>query len=214
MTLSGPLQGPAAELASGGGRGSFFESAGSSTRAGGRGRGAAISATSTSCATPTRCSSDCATNQASKRPRSRAPCPAGRAPGSTIVDPERAGPRPDNRPVAYFVPASPDYFRTLGLKLKAGRTFTEGDRAEAQPVTVVDELFVRQFLGSRDPLTQRVFLAIDDSIPRQIIGVVATVKQAGIDADERPTTYLPLAQAPAPDMAVPSAESGPRRSRR
>ncbi len=111
-------------------------------------------------------------------------------------------PDPTNRPVAYFVPVSSDYFKTLGLKFVAGRTFTESDRAGSQPVTVVDEMFVRQFLGSRDPLTQRVFLAIDDSIPRQIIGVVKTVKQAGIDADERPTTYLPLEQAPAPDMAV------------
>jgi len=111
-------------------------------------------------------------------------------------------PDPTNRPVAYFVPVSADYFKTLGLKLVAGRTFTESDRAETQPVTVVDEMFVRRFLGTRDPLTQRVFLAVDDSIPRQIIGVVKTVKQAGIDADEQPTTYLPLAQAPAPDMAV------------
>jgi len=111
-------------------------------------------------------------------------------------------PDPTNRPVAYFVPASPGYFTTLGLALKAGRTFTDADRQGSQPVTVVDEMFVRQFLGNRDPLAQRVLLAIDDSIPRQIIGVVATVKQAGIDADERPTTYVPLAQAPAPDMAV------------
>jgi len=111
-------------------------------------------------------------------------------------------PDPTNRPVAYFVPVSADYFKTLGLKLVAGRTITESDRAGSQPVTVVDEMFVKQFLGNRDPLTQRVFLAVDDSIPRQIIGVVKTVKQAGIDADERPTTYLLLAQAPAPDMAV------------
>ena len=111
-------------------------------------------------------------------------------------------PDPTNRPVAYFVPVSADYFKALGLKLVAGRTITESDRAGSQPVTVVDEMFVKQFLGNRAPLTQRVFLAVDDSIPRQIIGVVKTVKQAGIDADERPTTYLPLAQAPAPDMAV------------
>ena len=111
-------------------------------------------------------------------------------------------PDPTNRPVAYFVPVSAGYFKALGLKLVTGRTITESDRAGSQPVTVVDEMFVKQFLGNRDPLTQRVFLAVDDSIPRQIIGVVKTVKQAGIDADERPTTYLPLAQAPAPDMAV------------
>jgi len=109
---------------------------------------------------------------------------------------------PNNRPTAFFVPASPEYFSTLGMRLEAGRTFTDADRADAPPVTVVDEMFVKQFLGTRDPLTQRVFLAIDDSIPRQIIGVVATVKQAGIDAEDHPTTYLPLAQAPAADMSV------------
>ena len=116
--------------------------------------------------------------------------------------PNVPNPDPNNPPAAYFVPASPDYFRTLGLKLKAGRTFTESDRADAAPVTIVDEMFVRQFLGNRDPLTQRVLLAVDDSVPRQIIGVVATVKQGGIDADERPTTYLPLAQAASADMSV------------
>jgi putative ABC transport system permease protein len=111
-------------------------------------------------------------------------------------------PDPTNRPVAYFVPASPGYFETLGLELEAGRLFTDADGADAPPVTVVDEMFVKQFLGNRDPLAQRVFLAIDDSIPRQIIGVVPTVKQAGVDQEERPTTYIPLAQAPAADMSV------------
>jgi predicted permease len=114
----------------------------------------------------------------------------------------RAEPDPSNPPAAYFVPASTDYFKTLGIPLEAGRALTDADRADSPPVAVVDELFVRQFLGDRDPLTARVFLAIDDSIPRQIVGVVATVKQASIDAEERPTTYVPLAQAPAPDMSV------------
>jgi putative ABC transport system permease protein len=111
-------------------------------------------------------------------------------------------PDPSNRPVAFFVPASPDYFKTLDLKVKLGRAFNETDGPDSPPVAVVDEMFVRQYLGNRDPLSQRVLLAIDDSIPRQIIGVVPTVKQAGVDADERPTSYVPLAQAPAPDMAV------------
>ena len=111
-------------------------------------------------------------------------------------------PDPSNRPVAYFVPASPDYFKTLDLKVKLGRSFNETDGADAPPVAVVDEMFVRQYLGNRDPLSQRVMLAIDDSIPRRIIGVVPTVKQGGIDADERPTSYVPLAQAPAPDMSL------------
>jgi predicted permease len=114
----------------------------------------------------------------------------------------RPDPDPSNRPAAYFVPTSTDYFQTLGVVLKRGRAFADADGVDAPPVAIVDEMFVKQFLGDSDPLTQRVFLAIDDSIPRRIVGVVATVKQGGIDADERPTTYVPLAQAPGPDMSV------------
>ena len=118
------------------------------------------------------------------------------------VYPERAGSRSDKPARCVLRARLSRLLQDARTQAHSGRTFTESDRAETQPVTVVDEMFVRQFLGNRDPLTQRVFLAIDDSVPRQIIGVVKTVKQAGIDADDQPTTYLPLAQAPAADMAV------------
>ena len=66
-----------------------------------------------------------------------------------VPDPDAAG-----RPTAYFVPASVGYFKTLGVRLTAGRAFTDADRADAPPVAIVDELLVRRFLGRRDPLTQ------------------------------------------------------------
>ena len=99
------------------------------------------------------------------------------------------------RPTAYFVPASVGYFNTLGLTLMTGRAFTDRDRAGAAPVVIVDELFVRRFLGDRAPLAQHVLLA-DDSIPRRIVGVVSTVRLGGINADEQPTTYVPFSQEP------------------
>jgi ABC-type antimicrobial peptide transport system permease subunit len=86
--------------------------------------------------------------------------------------------------------------------------FSDRDDASAPPVAIVDELFVRRYLGAGDPLTRRVMLGIDDSIPRQIIGVVATVKQNGVDGDEQPATYLPFAQAPSADMSVLVRGSG------
>ena len=122
-------------------------------------------------------------------------------------------PDPTNRPVAYFVPVSPDYFKTLGLKLMAGRTFTQSDRAETQPVTVVDEMFVKQFLGNRDPLTQRVFLAIDDSIPRQIIGVVKTVKQAASMRTSGPRRTSRWHRRPPPTWRCSSVAKQAPRSR-
>jgi predicted permease len=125
----------------------------------------------------------------------------------SVVD--RPEPDQSNLPVANFIPASPNYFRTLGIALKSGRTFTDRDAADAPPVVVVDELFVRRYLGSTDPLTRRVMLAIDDSIPRQIIGVVATAKQGGVDADEQPATYVPFAQSPSADMSVLVRGAGP-----
>ena len=129
--------------------------------------------------------------------------PGGQSTGLLLLRIEgRPEPDPSNLPTAYFVPASTGYFEALGVPLKRGRAFAETDRADSPPVAVVDELFVRQYLGDRDPLTSRVFLAIDDSIPRQVIGVVATVKQAGLDAEDRPTSYVPLAQAQAPDMSL------------
>ena len=103
-----------------------------------------------------------------------------------VPDPDAAG-----RPTAYFVPASAGYFQTLGVRLIAGRAFTDADRADAEPVAIVDELLVRRFLGRRDPLTQHVLLA-DDTVPRRIVGVVSTVRLGGINADEQPTTYVPF----------------------
>ena len=107
-----------------------------------------------------------------------------------VPDPDAAG-----RPTAYFVPASVGYFQTLGVRLIAGRAFTDADRADAAPVAIVDELLVRRFLGNRDPLTQHVLLA-DDTVPRRIVGVVSTVRLGGINADEQPTTYVPFSQEP------------------
>jgi predicted permease len=107
-----------------------------------------------------------------------------------VPNPDAAG-----RPTAYFVPASVGYFKTLGVRLTAGRAFTDADRADAAPVAIVDELLVRRFLGGRDPLTQHVLLA-DDTVPRRIVGVVSTVRLGGINADEQPTTYVPFSQEP------------------
>ena len=89
-------------------------------------------------------------------------------------------PAPDaaGRPTAYVVPASVGYVHTLGVRLIAGRAFTDADRADAEPVAIVDELLVRRFLGGRDPLTQHVLLA-DDTVPRRIVGWCRPLGWAG-----------------------------------
>jgi len=54
--------------------------------------------------------------------------------------------------LASWVRVSPEYFQTVGTKIVAGRGFTESDNRNAAPVAVVDEAFVKRFLGGKNPI--------------------------------------------------------------
>lgn len=54
-----------------------------------------------------------------------------------------------------------DYFRTMGIGLRAGRSFTAGDTAGAEPVAIVNEAFVRKVLHGRPPIGTRLRCAAE-----------------------------------------------------
>jgi putative ABC transport system permease protein len=96
---------------------------------------------------------------------------------------------------------SPGYFRTLDIPLVAGRTFTDRDTHDGAAVSIVNEAFVRQFLGGRDPLGMRIEMrdmgTFGGPLPvREIVGVVADIREEAAERDGRPQAYVPLAQAP------------------
>src|SRR5438105_2432068 len=75
--------------------------------------------------------------------------------------------------------ASPDYFRTLGIPLLAGRTFLDSDTADKPPVAVINRALARQAWGNQDPVGRRI------SFDRGkhwagIIGVVGDTKEFGL----------------------------------
>ena len=53
---------------------------------------------------------------------------------------------------------TPDYFKTFGIRLINGRSFTEQDNAASVKVAMVNEEFVRKYLKGTDPLQQRVIV--------------------------------------------------------
>jgi putative ABC transport system permease protein len=108
---------------------------------------------------------------------------------SIVGDP---APSPGQRPVADIIAVNPGYFRTMGINLRRGRDVRATDDARAAKVAVVDELLARRF-GARDAVGERLVGGADTL---QIVGVVATVKQAGLIADDRPAIYVPFAQYP------------------
>ncbi|HZI08924.1 MAG TPA: ABC transporter permease [Myxococcus sp.] len=111
--------------------------------------------------------------------------------------------QPGERLITEYRVASPDYFRALRIAVRQGRDFGPQDEEKGAPVVIVNEAFVRRYLGGGEALGRRVKLDWGDSEPfREIVGVVADVRHDRLTLPARPETYLPLAQVPLGTMTV------------
>ena len=90
----------------------------------------------------------------------------------------------------------PGYLKAMGIPLQRGRFFTDQDNEHSPRVVVVDDVFARKYFPNQDPIGKRIQSEIFE--PAQIVGVVAHVKQWGLDADDtqrlRAQFYLPCMQ--------------------
>jgi predicted permease len=91
--------------------------------------------------------------------------------------------------------SGPDYLRSLGIPLRAGREFTSQDGAAAPPVAVVSEAMAKAFWPGANAIGKRIKVGYD-STWRVVVGVAADVRQHGLDIAPVPTLYLPYAQDP------------------
>jgi putative ABC transport system permease protein len=84
-----------------------------------------------------------------------------------------------------------DYFRTLRIPLRAGRSFREPEEHAGAEVAIVNEAFVRRYLAGRDPLG--LSLSMDEGARTlTIVGVVGDIRFLGLDVAPRPEVYVPL----------------------
>jgi putative ABC transport system permease protein len=110
---------------------------------------------------------------------------------TSVLSIEGRPPAPDaQRPRAECSVISPDYFRTMGMQLRAGRNFTEQDDDKAPPVVIINETLASRYLPGEDPIGKRIFP--DD--PVRIVGVVSDVKRLGLEAEAIPEHYNPYSQ--------------------
>ena len=95
----------------------------------------------------------------------------------------------------YFNAVSPEYFRTLGIRLLDGRPFTHTDTAAASKVTIVNDSLARRYFGAGDPVGRRISVGRHKSRQNlQIIGVVSDAKYQRLQEVTRSIAYLPCAQ--------------------
>lgn len=112
----------------------------------------------------------------------------------TIQVPGGAAP-PDGEERVLANRVSPDWFRTFGTRLLAGRDFNTRDRPGAVPVTIVNQAFARRFFGGANPLGRAVVLVDGtDRRPLEIVGLVANAAYTSVREPVKPTLYAPLAQ--------------------
>ena len=92
---------------------------------------------------------------------------------------------------------SPEYFRTLGIPLLGGRTFSEADSVDSARVAVINETLARDLWPQQAPLGRPLMVGEGPAAtthPRQVVGVVADIKELGLDQPARATVYVPLEQ--------------------
>ncbi|HEY2805373.1 MAG TPA: ABC transporter permease [Gemmatimonadales bacterium] len=102
-----------------------------------------------------------------------------------------------------------DYFRTLGVRTLAGRTFSASDVRGAPTVVVVSDLFAKQTWPGQNPIGHYVTLGtrlgLGKDAPRvggEVIGVVQDVHDEGLDSKGRPWMYAVHDQYPENFMSV------------
>jgi putative ABC transport system permease protein len=111
-------------------------------------------------------------------------------------------PEPGKYPTNDVARVTPGYFRTLGVRLLRGRTFTWQDDETAPLVAIVDETFANTWFANQDPIGRRIKINAGHVPPGMppppwvtVVGVVNHVKNYGIDQESRVEVYLPYLQS-------------------
>jgi putative ABC transport system permease protein len=95
---------------------------------------------------------------------------------------------------------SADYFRTLGARLRRGRTFTDTDSASSVPVAIVNERFAQAVWPDEDPVGKRLRFT-SGMTPEPwltVVGVASDIVQVDTTGQRfDPVVYRPTSQEPA-----------------
>jgi predicted permease len=89
----------------------------------------------------------------------------------------------------------PAYFATMGIPVLAGRDFTERDTEDTLKVAIVSERIVREYFAGTPAQALGRRLKLDERGDwLTIVGVVADIRQRGLDEDVTPMIYSPYQQ--------------------
>jgi len=92
---------------------------------------------------------------------------------------------------------SVNYLQTMKVPLRQGRYFENSDNAESMPVAIINETMARQYWPGENALGRRFKIGDpeDTDVPWvQIVGIVADIRQMGLDEPVKAEMYFPYQQ--------------------
>jgi putative ABC transport system permease protein len=115
-------------------------------------------------------------------------------------------PKPGSFPHPDIHTVSPNYERTLGIRLLRGRGFTDADRENAPQVAMVNATVAQRLFPGTDPVGKRFIFGHlgTGRVPKwvTIVGVLADTKMYGLANPARLEVYVPFRQQAANEMAL------------
>ena len=92
------------------------------------------------------------------------------------------------------VGATPDFFSTMRIPLRAGRLLNESDSQQRDaPAVVINEAAARAYWPGRNPIGASARLSTPDNDPFEVVGVVGDVRNSGLNRPAAPEIYVPAA---------------------
>jgi putative ABC transport system permease protein len=109
---------------------------------------------------------------------------------------DRPEPPPGEAASTQVRPVTPNWFKTMGIPLLAGRDFTAADRPDSTPVAIISETLARSLLPGENPMGKRVHVNIGrpDGVDYEIVGVAGDIKIASLEGAAGPAVYIPHTQ--------------------
>ncbi|MDT7603529.1 MAG: hypothetical protein QOF61_1526 [Acidobacteriota bacterium] len=107
----------------------------------------------------------------------------------------RPAPAPGESPGTDVRVADENYFRTMGIPVIAGRTFTAQEATEEHHTIVINQTLARKYFPGENPIGKRITVDMKDvNAPDEIIGIVGDAKYGKLDAEQYPMVYWTHAQ--------------------
>lgn len=101
---------------------------------------------------------------------------------------------PDTDANSRFNEVGPDYLKTLGIPLLAGREFTRADALGSAKVAIVNEAFAKKFNLGRDAVGKRLGSGPDDKLDTEIVGLAKDAKYSSVKQPAPPVFFRPYRQ--------------------